>query len=347
MIHLKSKYLIITVDTEEDNQWDYNSKNTTNNVDYLPRFQELAEKYGFKPVWLTTYDIANNPKYVKYFKNKQNENLCEIGMHLHAWNTPPNYNLNHKLNERSFITEYPKEIIDEKVKELDSLLKRKFGIKPITHRSGRWDVNDQFLSILYKNGYRVDCSITPGIDWKHSRGETGIRGKNYKNEIKTPHFINNILEVPVSIVNKRFYFPKKITSFKNLLFALYSFIFGRTFWFRPNNIDGVDNFNIVFNSLDKKDYIMFMIHSSELAPGLNPTFKDADSIDKLYTVLENVFEKAKKMGYKGITLREYYDKFINEKRSMHLYLHRVNSDSENSRNNYQKNRRYLFFENRL
>lgn len=47
------KHFIITVDTEGDNLWEY-KKGTpigTENAKYLPRFQSLCEKYGFKPVY--------------------------------------------------------------------------------------------------------------------------------------------------------------------------------------------------------------------------------------------------------------------------------------------------------
>lgn len=54
------KHFIITVDTEGDNLWEY-KKGTpigTENAKYLPRFQSLCEKYGFKPVYLTNYEVS-------------------------------------------------------------------------------------------------------------------------------------------------------------------------------------------------------------------------------------------------------------------------------------------------
>ena len=48
---------IITVDTEGDNLWRWKKGEpiTTNNVHFIPRFQELCEEFGFKPVYLTKY----------------------------------------------------------------------------------------------------------------------------------------------------------------------------------------------------------------------------------------------------------------------------------------------------
>ena len=52
------------------------------------------------------------------------------------------------------------------------------------------------------------------------------------------------------------------------------------------------------------DYIMFMLHSSELMPGGRPTFPTKESIEKLYDLIRNVFQEAS-LYYKGKTLKEY------------------------------------------
>ena len=53
------KKFIITIDTEGDNlwEWKFGDAITTENVKYLPRFQNLCNDFGFKPVWLTNYEI--------------------------------------------------------------------------------------------------------------------------------------------------------------------------------------------------------------------------------------------------------------------------------------------------
>ena len=60
------KYFIITVDTEGDNLWAYKEGDpiTTNNAEYACRFQDLCNKYVFKPVWLTNYEMACNDKFM-------------------------------------------------------------------------------------------------------------------------------------------------------------------------------------------------------------------------------------------------------------------------------------------
>lgn len=229
------KIFLITIDTEGDNQWDNTKEATTKNVEYLPRFQEMAEKYEFKPTWLTNYEMCTNPNFVEYFKKKQNDNLCEIGMHLHAWNTPPLYELKKVTNERSYIMEYPNEIIEKKVKNLTSLLTEKFGRRPISHRSGRWVLNDDYLEILDKYGYKIDCSVTPGINWSKARGTTGAKGTDYRKYSKDIYNISkNIIEIPMTIRKNHTIQMGKIKNMKTFLIEIKSFIFGRKQWIRPD-----------------------------------------------------------------------------------------------------------------
>ena len=45
---------IITIDTEGDNQWDHGRELTVENIRFVPRFQELCNKYHVKPTYLVT-----------------------------------------------------------------------------------------------------------------------------------------------------------------------------------------------------------------------------------------------------------------------------------------------------
>lgn len=101
---MKNKYFIITVDTEGDNLWKYKKGDLvqTENSLFCPRFQELCNKYGFKPVWLVNYEMASDDRFVDYIKPKEEVGLCEVGIHVHAWNNPPIYELSGKYPGNSF-----------------------------------------------------------------------------------------------------------------------------------------------------------------------------------------------------------------------------------------------------
>ena len=307
-------YFIITVDTEGDNQWDTSNGISTKNVAFLPRFQDLCEKYGFKPVWLTNYEMANDDNYVNFFKRKQNENKCEIGMHLHAWYTPPHYNLNRVTDYRDYLIEYPLDIMNAKIDTMTKLLTTKFEEQPISHRSGRWAMNDAYFKMLVDFGYRVDCSVTPHISWEKNLGATGIGGTNYTNYPELPYFTKeNILEVPVSIRKMNFIDYKRIHGIYSGLKEIKHAVEGKMQWLRF--LDTESEYGVcklTDKIINEANDAMFMIHSSELMPGGSPIFSDEQAIEQLYLSMDIIFRRFAENNYRGCTLKEYYKNKISK-----------------------------------
>lgn len=306
------KYFIITIDTEGDNlwQWDKKSLITTKNTLFLSRFQNLCEKYGFKPVWLTNFEMINDPNYVDFINTVEQKGTGEIGMHLHAWNTPPEYTLPFEQTGLPYLIEYPEEIMRKKVESMTTLIKSNTGITPVSHRAGRWAIDDRYFRILKDYGYKVDCSVTPHINWQHSPGQTYINGSDYSNHPEQPYWIDKekkLLEVPVSIRKSHsFILPENLT-LKDFLRSCKRTFCGQYIWLRPNGQNEkslLHLIDLIYNS--NSDYIMFMLHSSELMPNGNPTFRTNESIEMLYKVLDTVFYKASNY-FTGITLRDYYN----------------------------------------
>ena len=75
---------IITIDTEGDNLWARPREITTRNAQYLPRFQSLCERFRFKPVYLTNYEMALSDVFVEFARDVVARGAGEIGMHLPA-----------------------------------------------------------------------------------------------------------------------------------------------------------------------------------------------------------------------------------------------------------------------
>lgn len=314
------KKFLISIDTEGDNLWKWSTGKpiTTENAKYLPRFQELCEKHGFKPTYLTNYEMTKDPFFANYFKKKSDNNYCEIGMHLHAWNSPPNYDLEIRNDVSAgapFITEYPAEIIEEKVCFLTDLLENTFETEIITHRSGRWATNQTYFKILDKYNYKIDCSVTPMINWTKAAGQsTDSWGTDYTDFKKTPYIIENtgILEMPVTIRENHRLKPLKNCGIRKSIKRISEAKKGYgPLWLRPK--DTKENLQDLLYLTDlilrepKTDYLMFMLHSSEFMPGGNPSFADEKSIERLYDNLEVLFKHISK-NYLGCTFKEYYEK---------------------------------------
>ncbi|WP_029201384.1 hypothetical protein [Oribacterium sp. NK2B42] len=303
------KSFLITIDTEGDNIWNWQDGNeiSTENSAYLPRFQALCEKYNFKPTYLTNYEMACEERFVELAADALGKGACEIGMHLHAYNNPPFFPLSVTQKKNfPYLIEYPEEIIDEKIKRLNDLLIEKFGITPRSHRAGRWALNDSYLRLLKKHGYRFDCSVTPGVDWSGAKGSTeGSKGSDYTKCMNTPYYISEgMLEIPVTIkrIHKSFL---NIDSPQNMARIIKHHVLGQQVWLRPNG----NNIKEISALLEKEKktnsgYLMFMLHSSELMPGGSPTFHSPKDIEVLYEHIEMIFMSAKQF-CDGKTLTEY------------------------------------------
>lgn len=310
---------IITIDTEGDNQWADTKEIFTTNTKGLPRFQDLCNRYGYKPVYLTNYEMACDDEFVEFGKTCMHENQCEIGMHLHAWSSPP---LEYKITERNdkpYLCEYPEDIIDAKVRYMTELLEHKFETKIISHRAGRWAMNDIYFDTLKKYGYLVDCSVTPGVDWSKTKGlSQGNGGTDYSNYPHQEYFlsedVDSILEVPVTILPLSRFNLLSFLKCKNTKSA-FSQLFFKNYWLRPsrNNLDKMKK--VVKASIKSGcSYLEFMIHSSELSAGLSPTFKTTEDNNRLFDHMESLFEFISDFAY-GCTLKEFYNLKVNEQKN--------------------------------
>ena len=296
---MKKKYFIITVDTEGDNIWSYTPKKDrllipeTKNALYLQRFQQLCESYRFYPT----------SEFVQFGKDVIERNKGEIGMHMHAFSTPPFYELS-DLRGRglAFAGEYPSKVLYQKMEYMTKTLQDTFQIEITSHRGGRWYLDNRILKILDQLGYLVDCTVTPGINWQSTGGQTGVsRGNDYRRYKSKVYKIkkSDLWELPMTIMSNRIFdFTKKDGAPVKT----------KKIWLRPDGINLKDLIWLVDrNYKSSVNYIEFMIHSSELMPGGSPTFRTVEKIDKLYKQLDVLFAYMKQRGYQGIGCSDYIE----------------------------------------
>lgn len=301
------KKFIITIDTEGDGQWNPDAACSTQNAGFIPRFQELAEKYEFKPTWLTNYEMAKDPFYVDYMQSCLQRGACEIGMHLHAWNNPPEFPLKKVNKERDYLYEYPEAVMDEKIHVITDLLEDTFSTKMVSHRSGRWATDETYFKLLKKYGYQYDCSVTPFNNWEKSLGSTGKPGSDYSNCPTQPYYIyDGILEIPMSIRPVKYMGLDSARTLRDFAREIKWCRRDRTVWLRPMKNPSFTAMKKVLDTVSAdSDYAMFMLHSSEMMPGGSPSFPDEASIEALYESVEALFAYAKQQGYFGCKLADY------------------------------------------
>lgn len=312
---------LITIDTEGDNLWAAPSPVRTENARWLPRFQATCRQYGLTPTYLAAYEMARCPEFIAFGRELLREQTGEIGAHLHAWNSPPLEPITADDGRYGpYATEYPARLLADKIALLTAVLEDTFGVKMTSHRAGRWGFDGRYARLLIGQGYRADCSVTPGVSWKSSLGKPdGNGGPDYRDCPRVPYYVNlenvgrpgdsSLLEVPMTILPTS---PRRVDALRNRFrpHALPRRVLNRLFppltWLRPGDPGGRRGMLRVLRQAGELalGYVEFMLHSSELMPGGSPVFPDAAGIERLYADLHAVFAAARD-GFTPCTLSEF------------------------------------------
>jgi hypothetical protein len=298
---------LITIDTEGDDLWSAPRQITTRNAQFLPRFQALCERYHLLPTWLTNHEMVQDPAYRAFAQDLLQRGQGEVGMHLHAWNSPP---LHHQLSDDDFryhpyLLEYPQAVMAAKVRVLTANLEEAFGQKMVSHRAGRWAFDEHYAQILVEHGYRVDCSVTPFVSWRKALGNPkGAGGSDYRHFPAHHYFMDlqaihrpgesPLLQVPVSIRRgPAFAFSATLQQWEKraaLGVRVIRRLWPEVRWLRPNGRNFSTMRGIVAEIVARQEpYAELMLHSSELMPGGSPTLRTAQQIEGLYRDLERLF----------------------------------------------------------
>ncbi|HEX6004931.1 MAG TPA: deacetylase [Burkholderiales bacterium] len=312
---------IITIDTEGDDLWARPRQITTRNAAYLPRFQTLCERYGFKPVYLVNYEMAACDAFVEFGRDTLARGTAEIGMHLHAWNSPPLYALtDDDFRHQPFLIEYPAAIMKEKIRTLTALLEERFNRPMVSHRAGRWAFDGRYAAMLLDAGYRVDCSVTPGVNWSRNMGVPGgCGGSNYTAFPERPYFLSPadiakpstgaLLEVPMTVRSGRLYRHLPWAYRTPVIRWALKKVSSAPRWLCPTQLHEKRNLRAMVQlareaRANGAGHLEFVMHSSELMPGGSPAFRDTADIETLYEQLEVLFDEISAW-CRGMTLIEF------------------------------------------
>ncbi|MBR1254956.1 hypothetical protein JQ634_14740 [Bradyrhizobium sp. AUGA SZCCT0240] len=316
---------LITIDTEGDDIWSRRSSVETRNASFLPRFQSLCENFGLKPTYLVNYEMANDRGFAEMGRDLIARGAGEIGMHLHAWNSPPIHPMTSDDSwYQPFLIEYPEDEIRKKIEFQTRFLEDVFGVKMLSHRSGRWALNAFYADVLRDLGYRVDCSVTPHVDWRSTKGDPdGAGGTDYRGFSEQHYWMSeqnialpgtsSLLEVPMTIISRS---PTLLTratraceNISDLPDKARRHIWPLD-WLRPTGSNLTSMLRILDVAISQnRPYVEFMIHSSELMPGGSPYFPSIESVEKLYRDLNELFSQAVKHCC-GSTLTEFHNRVL-------------------------------------
>ncbi|MCL2873204.1 MAG: deacetylase [Betaproteobacteria bacterium] len=322
---MRPPFFIITIDTEGDNLWAQPRHIATENARYLQRFQTLCERFAFKPVYLTNFEMANEPVFQAFGRNVLRKSVGEIGAHVHAWNNPPLTPLTDDDNRHQpYLIEYPDAVMREKFFITHRLLEDVFQTAMVSHRAGRWAFDARYARLLIEHHYHSDCSVTPEISWRATMGDpAGQGGADYRAFPKGAYFLDldhiermgdsALLEVPMTtrLKNSAGDALKKAVARWRGKSAGEAGKSAKSVWLRPRrskrsgNVKEMQKLATRVLAEPGMDYLEFMLHSSEFMPGGSPTFQTAEHIEKLYADLEALFSWLAAR-CRGATLEEYY-----------------------------------------
>jgi len=313
----ESTYFVITVDTESDDAWENPNTIKLENLNAIPRFQDLCEKYEIIPTYLITYECATRDEAIKILKPILDRGKCEIGHHLHVWSTPPFKNDNGKGVDLEWLHAYQSELPDnlffEKAEILHSVIKQNYEIEPTSHRAGRWGIDDRTIQWLTGKNYLVDSSVVPLFDFSQiigiSKGgpnfffesfDTLKLRKDDKYFFEIPVTVNDSPHTLIQIV--KFGVAKGLFSTRNAHRIIRKFGGGSKL---------TPSLNFTMSEYDKtikKMYIKgskiinFALHSSELSPNHSPITKTSEGYEYFWQVLDQSFSLIKSLNIKSLAL---------------------------------------------
>lgn len=285
-------YLVVTIDTEEDMPgWQVQPTPRVSNATALPRLQRVCEKHGLEPTYLVTYPMATQEPARSILRELAAHS--EIGTHLHAWTCPP------FDGERVDIVNYQKDLSRERQREkllrLGGAIESELGVHSLTHRAGRFGLDEVGFDLLEELGYTVDSSVAPLIDLRADSGP------DYRGALQRPYAprpgswlragaTRPLLEVPVGIALTRalpaplrwaYLHSPRALKIRGLLSKDY-LGWVDLFWLYPTQY-GVAEMKRAAEALrgaGSSVWTLFL-HSSELSPGQSPYTRSEEEVDSL------------------------------------------------------------------
>jgi hypothetical protein len=266
--------------------------------------------------------MAKDPFYQEFGRDVIRRDSAELGMHLHAWNTPPEFALTaDDFRCQPYLTEYPEQVMNQKIDFLTGLLEDTFQTRIVSHRGGRWAFDVRYASMLIKRGFHVDCSVTPHVSWKaHLGAPSGEGGPDFKAFPEDAYFVDvqdvskpgssSLLEVPVTVLpgtqapHTRLFERLRPS---NPLRRAVDLVFPAFHILSPRRGRLKRMLDIVSRcAVQSRHHVEFATHSSQLMPGGSPAFPRGRDVERVYYHLERLFVFSR-AHFVGAALGEFYE----------------------------------------
>ncbi len=314
--------LVVTIDTEEDD-WDgyMPSGATLDNIEKIARLQAMFDDLGVRPTYLVTYPVATNERAASLLKAIRDRNGCEIGAHVHPWNTPP-FEEGRSPKNRMLCNLSP-DLQEKKMRVLHDAIAKSFGLTPRSFRAGRWAYSESVGRNLSMLGYRVDTSLTPYTSWVEYGGPdfSGIPlekpGISAEGRARAAGG-DGIIEVPATIgfLQSNFGRCDRMLRFLNstglrkwgVLGGLAKLRLLNKAWLSPEAADAATMIRFT-RVLSRKGFsvVNMFFHSTSLKAGLSPFVRTKKEEERFFDRIRSFLHFATSSRIESITLSETVD----------------------------------------
>ena len=319
----KDVLFVLTVDTEEEWDWDGEFPNQhcqVSNIQKLPEFHRHCQQLGIRPTYLTDYAVAANPESAQVICDILSHNDSELGAHLHPWSNPPYYGATGEFE--SHVVNLPFEQVEAKFKVLLDKLVEEFDRYPKSFRTGRWGVDDKVLSLLMSYGIETDSSVYPFYQnefFSCQSSPVDSYWPDLNNPLKTGAQ-RDLLEVPVSVgfnfinfsLGEKLYrvFSESFLRHFRPIGLLWQLKLMRKLYLSPELCSADEMKGLVNILLKKEQPILHMyLHSSSLIDGVTGLLNTPDALSEICTRVSAVIEhlRQQEVNIKFCTLSEAKD----------------------------------------
>lgn len=300
---------ILTVDTEEEFDWNEPFDRSSHSVHSVPRlgkFQEFCEAQGVCPIYLVDYPVATSAAAADVLREPLAAGRAEIGLQLHPWVNPP---LDEELSaSNSYAGNLPKELEAAKFNLLRDRITANFGQAPLIYRAGRYGVGPDTAQILRDAGVAIDTSVRA----RFSYSEDG--GPDYRDRPIAPWWIGGegvLLELPLTTVYwgmlrqlGQWLYPAmwRIPRLRGLLARMGLL---ERIPLTPEGISLEEAVRGIDIAIDEGlPILVFSFHSPSLAPGHTPYVRSEDDLDAFYDWWRGVFAYLARRNIAPCTVRE-------------------------------------------
>ncbi|QZH74202.1 MAG: polysaccharide deacetylase family protein [Erythrobacter sp.] len=300
---------LLTVDTEEEFDWDKPLTRDTHGIEHvgrLSKFQEFCEHEKVVPIYLVDWPIANAPMAAEILGDPLADGRAEIGVQLHPWVNPP---FDEEVTQaNSFAGNLPHTLERAKLSRLRNAIEANFGIAPLIYRAGRYGVGSNTAELLVENGIAVDTSVRAKFDY------SAAGGPDFRRHPVHPYWVDDertLLELPLTtafwgMLRKQgdYIYPRlwRAPSLRGILARLG--ILERV-PLTPEGVSVEEAIRGIDMALDDGvPLLVFSFHSPSLRPGDTPYVRSEQDLDSLYDWWRRVFRYLEQRGVKPSSVKD-------------------------------------------